>query len=488
MAGRTEYHGAARRRPAIYDAAVTSGAVRSMAVAGIGLALSAAVAVTPSVSFSYHAPIARAVLETTVTLVGALAALLCLGRSRRRANATDLVAAWAMAILALSYPLLAALPRAIDDSPGERFGKWALVCARVAAAGLLVAAGELWADEPGQDGQGLPRSRRSLAFAVAAAVTAASALLLTWRAPGSTVSGDVAGANPLADPLVAAIQLGAAVLFGIAALRFSQRSRPTGDRFVGWLSVGCALLAVASFDYALSPSLELAWLHTGDLFRAGAVVAVAIGAVEEILSYWSRMAELARSEERRALARDLHDGLAQELAFLVSQTQTSDALRAPATWRRQLQSAAERALADSRRSIRTLVSETSESFDTDLKRVATETVERSPTRIELLTDISGADATFALRDQESVVKILREALTNAVRHSHATQITVTLTAEGERTLRVTDNGIGFDPAEVAVETTGFGLVSMRERAGSLGATFCIDSAPGFGTTVEMRWL
>jgi signal transduction histidine kinase len=477
-----------RKRPkwTIYAITVISGGVRSAAAAGVGLAVTAAVAMSPSLSFSYHAPIGRAVLETTVTLVGALAALLCVGRYRRSHRQADIATAWAMGVLALSYPLLAALPWAIARDPGERLGFWAPVCGRVAAACLLMAAAMLFSGEPQTR---LSRWRNVIVVApVGLAVIAVP--LLAWQFPRGVAQiphGGPSGARPFADPFVAAIQLGAAVLFGLAAVGFARRAHPDDDRFLGWLSVGCALAAVASVNYALSPSLQLGWLHVGDLFRAGAIIAVVIGAVEEIVSYWEGMARLARSEERRALARDLHDGLAQELAFLVSQTQTPEARHAPPAWRQQLQSAAERALAESRRSIQALASVNSDPFETDLRRTATEVLTRTAGHVDLVTEADGIGLRFAAQDRESLLRIVREALTNAVRHGHATRITVALTGPDHRTLRICDNGIGFDIDAVKDGRQGFGLTSMRERADSLGARLAVQSSPGAGTVLEVTW-
>ena len=243
---------------------------------------------------------------------------------------------------------------------------------------------------------------------------------------------------------------------------------------------------------ALSPSMNRAWLHTGDFFRAGGIVAIAIGAVEEILSYWAGMARLARSEERRAVARDLHDGLAQELAYLVSQTQAPEARFAPPVWRRQVHSAAERALADSRQIIHALITDRTPPFEADLYRTATEVIGRASGSIELVTEGHLADtelaaARFAPGERESVLRIIREALTNAVRHSHATRITLSMGGAGERTLRVCDNGIGFDALTPTTADRGFGLTSMRERANSIGAVLAVRSTPGAGTTVEITW-
>jgi signal transduction histidine kinase len=462
------------------------GAVRCAIAASVGLILTACVAYLPSLSFSYDASDVRVVLETTVTLVGALAALLWVGRYRRSHHPSDGMTAWALALLALSFPLLVAVPTAFANDSGERFGLSASVCARLIAAGLLAVAGWLSSADATRDAG---RRWRLMALAPLLAAVTVFPLLVSGAGQGAHAFtlANVGRPQPLAHPLLAFTQLGAAVLFGLAAFEFAQRSRYEQDHFVGWLGVGCALLAVGSVNYALSPTLETAWLHTGDLFRAGAVVAVAIGAVQEIQSYWAGLAELARSQERRALASDLHDGLAQELAYLVSQTQTPDARQAPRAWRNEMQSAAERALAESRRSIRALASDETEPFERNLITVANEAIERAPTRIDLVTDTDSANIAFPVDEQESVLRIAREALTNAVRHSHASQITISVSGPSPRTLRVCDNGIGFDPDEAAETQRGFGLISMRERAESLGASFAVQSTPGTGTTLEIRW-
>jgi signal transduction histidine kinase len=80
------------------------------------------------------------------------------------------------------------------------------------------------------------------------------------------------------------------------------------------------------------------------------------------------------------------------------------------------------------------------------------------------------------------LRILREAITNAVRHGRASRIKIWLTREGRLHLKVSDNGVGFDPAVVVGD--GFGLVSMRERVRDLGGELRVDSELGSGTVVE----
>jgi signal transduction histidine kinase len=84
-------------------------------------------------------------------------------------------------------------------------------------------------------------------------------------------------------------------------------------------------------------------------------------------------------------------------------------------------------------------------------------------------------------------RIAQEAVTNAVRHGHATRIDVHVAYENNTvTLKITDDGCGFDPRAAANEKNDpehFGLVTMHERAEQAGGELRIDSAPGKGTTV-----
>ncbi len=78
-----------------------------------------------------------------------------------------------------------------------------------------------------------------------------------------------------------------------------------------------------------------------------------------------------------------------------------------------------------------------------------------------------------------------EAVTNAVRHGNADEVTVELSNGDGIRLCVVDGGTGFDPSEAGRPGHGFGLTSMRERAEALGGRLTIDSRPGAGTRVEV---
>jgi len=93
---------------------------------------------------------------------------------------------------------------------------------------------------------------------------------------------------------------------------------------------------------------------------------------------------------------------------------------------------------------------------------------------------------LAPSSETTLFRIAQEALTNVIKHAHATQVTISL-EPNDRTVRLTvaDNGVGFDPAHLAVPEShrGWGLLSMAERARMEGGHCCIESRPGRGTRV-----
>ena len=104
-----------------------------------------------------------------------------------------------------------------------------------------------------------------------------------------------------------------------------------------------------------------------------------------------------------------------------------------------------------------------------------------PAGTEVRLDIA-ADIDVAPSTREALLRIVRESVTNAGRHGHATHVVVALGED--RVLSIEDDGCGFDLDEAATKGR-FGLVSMRERAEGLGGRFRIMSGPGRGTRVEV---
>jgi signal transduction histidine kinase len=102
--------------------------------------------------------------------------------------------------------------------------------------------------------------------------------------------------------------------------------------------------------------------------------------------------------------------------------------------------------------------------------------------VEIDLELSGETMTGS----PDVLRIVQEALHNALRHARPGRVTVRLAQTGGRMLvEVTDDGIGFDPEQPELRSRHLGLTSMEERARELGGHLEIRSAPGAGTTVRL---
>jgi two-component system, chemotaxis family, CheB/CheR fusion protein len=85
-------------------------------------------------------------------------------------------------------------------------------------------------------------------------------------------------------------------------------------------------------------------------------------------------------------------------------------------------------------------------------------------------------------------RIAQEALTNIAKHSHASRVDVMLEGrDHSAVLIVEDDGVGFDPSDGTVRERGVGLLGMRERAALIGADFQLESKPGEGTSIFVRY-
>ena len=95
----------------------------------------------------------------------------------------------------------------------------------------------------------------------------------------------------------------------------------------------------------------------------------------------------------------------------------------------------------------------------------------------------GQACTLPLLIENALLRIGQEATANAVSHSQASELAITITYRKDSvSLRIEDNGSGFN---VDVETNGFGLAGIRRRAVTINAEVLIDSAPGKGTSIEV---
>ncbi|MBV9853441.1 MAG: hypothetical protein JOY82_02810 [Streptosporangiaceae bacterium] len=422
----------------------------------------------------------EASLETAASLVALLACFSILGRLRRRTGLSELVLACALAVLALSNLFLVTVPIVAGWAP-DYLTVWAAPAARGLGALLFALAALVPNRRLRRPGVVLAASAGGVTIALLLATVLAHAFarrlphqLIASQAPESP------GGPGLRMHLAwLALELVAAGVYGMAVAGFLRRSRRFGDEFFGWLAVAAVLAGVAHVNYFLYSVTRWEFLYAGDAFRCAFYAALLVGSMREIWSYWRALSEAAVIEERRRIACDLHDGLAQELAYL---TRHLDSLNGSADEEEltRLRGAVERARLESRRAISAVAAPSGQPLEVALAEAVTEVAERYHVQLQLhLTP--GIRLSPARR--EALVRIACEAVTNAARHSGASRVDIGLERNGSGArLRISDEGHGFD---TSAPSRGFGLIAMRDRAGSIGAELFISSMPGRGSQVEV---
>jgi signal transduction histidine kinase len=449
----------------------------SVWIAGGGLAVLHAL--EPE-AFSLRTPSASAVLETAAACGALLLSAMSYGRWRQRTLWSDLVTTFAFSMLAAGNVLFALLPIVANpDSvqPGIRAA--AFVCGAAAAA--LFAAASLVPERPAK---GKPLDPWLLLLAVATLV--AGVAVIGWA-----IRGDLTGLSGVPSTeangrsggqAVSIVQGVSAFAFLLASVKFASRGWRRGDAFYSWLAVTTSLWALARISYAVTPADQVVQLGVADWLRLAAYLVAVIAVAAELNGYWHRLAETAVLEERRRIARDMHDGLAQELAFIATQTRAlggdAEAVRVEMVAR-----AAERALDESRRAIAALTRPVDEPLDVALTQQAEELSGRLGVRVLLDIDPIGSVRSDV---REALLRVAREAITNAGRHGRPTKISVQLSNHDGISMSIVDDGRGFrtdDPKVFAGDR--WGVAGMRERVQALDGRFTIESRPYRGTKVEV---
>ena len=448
--------------------------------AAVGVALTVGVTFLPFVDFAYRGLSLHLVLETVDALTALLVSYLLYGRVRQARRVQDVLLMTATLLLGVTNVAFSIVPAVSGGTPGSGNTAWVSVTLRLVSAGLIAGA----AIAPREALASRQVLARILAGVGAGAVALSAVLLSLPPLPDfvDPLLSPERSARPLlaGNDVMTVIQVLDVVLYGLAAVLFSRKAERSHDGLLRWLGAGCALSFFARVNYALFPSLYSEYVYTGDFLRTGFYLLLFVGSLEEIRSYWTARAAVAALEERRRIARDLHDGLAQELAYLHGQLIRHQ--EDPTAIVRAL-SAAERALDESRRALAALTRPADEPLATTLARAADEVAGRHD--VALRVDLDDR-LTVTSEACEQLVRLVREAVGNAARHSGAPEVRLrVLGRPGGGTIEVTDSGRGFDAA--AVRAGSFGLQSMRERADELGVTLELVTARGRGTTVRITW-
>jgi signal transduction histidine kinase len=456
-------------------------------LAACSAAITTTFALVPSLPLGFRAPALHVALETAAALIAFLAAFLVLGRLRREGRVPDLLLTCGLAILALSNFGFRTVP-AVVDPHNSAVVVWGAVGGRVFGAALLAAAA-IAPRRRIRDHRGATRLG-----VVGSAALVAAAGLIAWLlrdllpGPASVAPGARASAaHPelTVDPGLMITNCVSGALYALAAVGFGMRAIRRGDDFLRWLALACVLAVFSRVNYVLYPSSYTDWVYLGDWFRLGFFALLLVAALREIAAYWRVTVAIAGLAERRRLARDLHDGLAQELSFLRGNIASMQHGEAGRDLVERLSDAARRAELESRQLLAALAGPGEDALDIVLGDVIREVADREQAPVDV-------DAAPGIRlghvQVEALVRIAAEAVTNAARHAQASDIRVSVEQVGGRVrLRVRDDGRGFDAdAPPRGGRPGFGLISMHGRARAVGARLSVSSRPGRGTVVEVE--
>jgi signal transduction histidine kinase len=221
-------------------------------------------------------------------------------------------------------------------------------------------------------------------------------------------------------------------------------------------------------------------------------LAIQVASALESADLLARAEELAVLKERMKLAREIHDGLANDLSAVVAlfnyhdhrrETDPEDAQRLL----QQMRSLTEGALQSARDILATLRPRQQPPVNL-VDAVKYQVRDFGSTYgVSATARIQGDGADLAVEESDAIYQILRESLTNVRKHSEATTVKVRLDlSQRPYTLQVEDNGVGIDPESMENKPGSFGLVGMRERAELLGGWVEIGNSALGGARVTFR--
>lgn len=212
---------------------------------------------------------------------------------------------------------------------------------------------------------------------------------------------------------------------------------------------------------------------------------------QQLATYAAQVEDLTLLTERQRLARELHDTLAQGVAGLILQLEAAQAhlvegrqLRAQEIVQ-QAMARARSTLADSRRAIDDLrrdehTVDWAAEIQAELQHFSTLGGIRCTVDLSFLPSLGTAHG-------EHIRRMIGEGLSNVVHHAEASEVWVQAhVVDHTVQISIRDNGVGFDPHTIAGQVGHYGLLGLRERTQLLGGSLLIQSAPGAGTTLELR--
>jgi signal transduction histidine kinase len=281
-----------------------------------------------------------------------------------------------------------------------------------------------------------------------------------------------------------------------------QLYRRGNRRYAGYLSIALIVAAFSQLHWAVLPGVYTPLVAPDDLLRAAFSIILLVGIEAQLRSDVQalrranvRLEELRHVEVQRValetraqLAREVHDGLAQELWFAKLKSgrlaQLDDLPGEARELAGEVTDAVDRALGESRVALTAIRAgiDGELPFGGSLEAFVMDFGDRAGIEARF----EGGDSIPVLRPRVAaeVLRVVVEALANVAKHAGATRVVVRA-ARDDSTIEiaVTDNGAGFDVADV--DGTRYGIRGMRERAELIGGRLDVTSAIGTGTTVTL---
>lgn len=204
---------------------------------------------------------------------------------------------------------------------------------------------------------------------------------------------------------------------------------------------------------------------------------------------------LAQEEERKRIAREIHDGLAQNMANMVLRTEITERMLA-----KEAYNAVRNELSDLKLSVRSGIEEVRKIIF-NLRPMALDDLGLVPTlrkfvqdyeekaKIRTKFEMVGKEIRLPSGMEVAIYRLVQETFSNVHKHAQATHVTLELTFQQQMVkLTVSDNGMGFSTENIdkkIANGTHYGLMGMRERVELLEGRMDIESTVGVGTKVSM---
>jgi signal transduction histidine kinase len=408
---------------------------------------------------------ARAALETAIAVAAVITARLLIDifdRSRQLRELLLILGVLALSLADFSYwagPVVAGV-RSPASGGAVRLGCELIGALALAAAALVPRTSMV---EPLR---GLARVGAVLGLGVIAAGTLLAEVIAVHPGTSPAEAAPAAGA---AHSVAVGVQVLSAAILAVAGLAFVARSW-RAERGTQLLAGASLLLAAAGVQFVTVPTVPADWVTPREGARLVAFALLLGGVCLRYAHVQRRDAYTAICSVRERIARDLHDGLAQDLACITTQAQRLDCHLGP---EHPLMLATGNALAELRGMIADLTASAAPTSEAAVHMIARELGRRLDVEVNVRGEADAVDGGMELRPRDDLIRATREAIVNAALHGEARHVDVALSRRaGNLVVHVSDDARGVPeprPAGVAARKLRARSVSRLSAEWSLRA-------------------